>query len=74
MKKESIEKAMKEIGVGELAAGHNAGSQQPTIAVLTRAAKAWGRGNGPGNAGRELPGGRTVGEVLDRAAEIDSKK
>jgi hypothetical protein len=37
MKKESIEKAMKEIGVGELAASHNAGSQQPTIAGLTRA-------------------------------------
>jgi hypothetical protein len=74
MKKESIKKAMKEMGVGDLAAGHNAGSQQPTIAVLTRAAKAWGRGNGPGNVSRNLPGGHTVGEVLARAAEIDSKK
>lgn len=74
MKKESIKQAMTEMGVGELAASHNAGAQQPTIAVLTRAAKAWGRGDGPGNADRSLPGGRTVGEVLARAAEIEAEQ
>ena len=73
MKKERIKQAMQEMGVGELAASHNAGSQKPTITVLTRAAKAFGRGAGPGNADRSLPGGRTVGEVLARAAEIEAE-
>lgn len=74
MKKASIRQAMKEMGVGMLVASHNAGSQQPTLAALQRAARAWGRGDGPGNASRSLPGGRTVGEVLARAAQIDSGK
>jgi len=73
MKKESIKQAMKEMEVGELASSHNAGSQQPTIAILMRASKAWGHGAGPGNASRNLPGGRTVEDVLKRAAEIDGK-